>query len=234
MTKTIHRFFVDPADVAADRFPLPAPIRHQVTRVLRLAPGDELVLLDGLGAQVRSRLTERGDVEVLERSTAVGEPRHRLVVWQALIKGDGLERVVQQGTELGVAEFRLLVTARSVARDVSPRRLERLQMIAREAAEQSERGLVPPVRAPVPLVNVLRPGVVMLLERLDGNGTRLSRLDPPGEVIIGPEGGFDADEVAQAKRAGLTFAGLGPRILRSEAVAIAAAAIVLSRSGDFA
>jgi 16S rRNA (uracil1498-N3)-methyltransferase len=234
MTKTIHRFFVDPAAMAGDKFALPGSIRHQVTRVLRLSPGDELVLLDGRGEQARCRLTAGGELDVLRRGAAEGDPRHRLVVWQALIKGDGLERVVQQGTELGVAEFRLLVTARCVVHELSARRLERLQTVAREAAEQSERGLVPPVHAPVPLANGLRPGVVMLFERLDGNGTRLSRLDPPGEVIIGPEGGFDADEVAQAQRAGVTLAGLGPRILRSESVSIAAAAVILSQAGDFA
>jgi 16S rRNA (uracil1498-N3)-methyltransferase len=57
---------------------------------------------------------------------------------------------------------------------------------------------------------------------------------PPTGVVIGPEGGFTPDEVADAERAGLTLAGLGPRILRSETVAVAAAAVILARTGDFA
>jgi 16S rRNA (uracil1498-N3)-methyltransferase len=231
---TIHRFFVAPESVNGDVFAVPASIEHQVTRVLRLGPGAELVLLDGSGSELLCRMEANSDLRVLERRQATGEPRHRLVIWQALLKGDGLERVVQQGTELGVAEFRLLTSNRCVVRELSPRRLERLRAIGRESSEQSERGLVPPVFEPVPLGEALRPGAMMLFERMDGNGARMSRLDPPGEVIIGPEGGFDAYEVAQAERSGVVLAGLGPRILRAESVAIAAAAVVLSRTGDFA
>jgi 16S rRNA (uracil1498-N3)-methyltransferase len=72
----------------------------------------------------------------------------------------------------------------------------------------------------------------LLLERSDG--PRLSELEAAGSVVIGPEGGFTPDEVAAAGRAGLALAGLGPRILRSETVAVAAAAVILSRTGDFA
>jgi 16S rRNA (uracil1498-N3)-methyltransferase len=63
---------------------------------------------------------------------------------------------------------------------------------------------------------------------------RLSALEPPASLVIGPEGGFTPGEVSSADRAGMAIAGLGPRILRSETVAVAAAAVVLSRTGDFA
>jgi 16S rRNA (uracil1498-N3)-methyltransferase len=119
-----------------------------------------------------------------------------------------------------------------VVRDVTPRRLERLRAIAREAAEQSERAMVPEVVGPRRLHDVLEQTVVVLLERR--GGPRLSELEPPAAILIGPEGGFSDDEVAAAERAGAAFAGLGPRILRSESVALAAAAVILSRTGDFA
>jgi 16S rRNA (uracil1498-N3)-methyltransferase len=140
--------------------------------------------------------------------------------------------VIRHGTEIGIAEFRLIVTERCVARDLSPRKLQRLESVAREAAEQSERGRVPPVVGPVPLAEALSETSVLLYER--HGGERLSALEPPASLVIGPEGGFTSDEVAAAERAGARLAGLGPRILRSETVAVAAAAIVLSRSGDFA
>ena len=73
---------------------------------------------------------------------------------------------------------------------------------------------------------------VLLFER--GAVQRLSDLEPPQGLVIGPEGGFTPDEVAAAERAGMPIAGLGARILRSETVAVAAAAVVLSRTGDFA
>lgn len=228
---TLHRFFVQPAEMAGERFPLPAAIAHQVSRVLRLGDGDRLVLLDGRGEQATVRLA--GDECVVEeRGPAGGEPAHRLTVWQALLRGDHLEPVIRHGTEVGVAAFRLFVSERCVAREISPRKLERLRAVAREAAEQSERGLVPEVAAPLPFADALASASVLLLERT--GGPRLSELEAPGSVVIGPEGGFTPDEVASAERAGLALAGLGPRILRSETVAVAAAAVILSRTGDFA
>jgi 16S rRNA (uracil1498-N3)-methyltransferase len=217
-----------------DRFPVPSTIAHQVTRVLRLRDGDEITLLDGLGQAARCRL-EGGDCLVLERSLAGGEPTHHLTVWQALLKGDHLEPVIRHGTEVGIARFGLLVSERCIARGLSPRKLERLRAVAREAAEQSERGIVPPVDAPVAFAEALeaaQPGSVLLFERHEGK--RLTEFEPPSSVVIGPEGGFSPAEVEAAERAGLAIAGLGPRILRSETVAVAAAAAILSRTGDFA
>ncbi|HSL67026.1 MAG TPA: RsmE family RNA methyltransferase [Actinomycetota bacterium] len=228
---TTHRFFVDPGTVSGERFQVPGAIAHQVTRVLRLRDGAEIVLLEGDGQEIRCRL-DAGWLDVLSRTPALGEPRHRLTVAQALLKGDHLEPVVRHGTEVGVSRFELIVAERSVVRDVSDARLARLRAVAREAAEQSERGIVPEVVAPVPLAEVIGPGSVLLFERTEGS--RLSEVPAPERLVIGPEGGFTPDEVAAAERAGATVAGLGPRILRSESVAIAAAAVVLSRTGDFA
>jgi 16S rRNA (uracil1498-N3)-methyltransferase len=229
---TLHRFFLDPHEMAGDRFGLPAAIERQVRAVLRLRDGDRLVLLPGDGTEAICRL-EAGQCVVEGRRTAPGEPGHRLRVVQALLKGDALEQVVRHATEVGVAAFQLVVTERCIVRDLPERRLERLRTIAREAAEQSERGVVPEVVPPLPLVDVLASGSVLLFERHDGD--RLGQLEsPPSTVVIGPEGGFTQAEVQVAVAAGARLAGLGPRILRSETVAVAAAAVILSRTGDFA
>jgi 16S rRNA (uracil1498-N3)-methyltransferase len=230
----MHRFFVDPATIVADRFPVPAEIAYQVSRVLRLRDGEVITLLDGLGREVDGRL-DGGECIVLDRRSAGGEPSHPLTVWQGLLKGDHLEPVVRHGTEIGIGRFGLFVSERCVVRELSPRKLERLRTVVREAAEQSERGIVPPVQEPVIFAEALKtagPGSVLLFERHEGN--RLSDLEPPPSVFIGPEGGFSPAEVAAAELAGLAIAGLGPRILRSETVAVAAAAAILSRTGDFA
>ena len=147
---TLHRFFVAPEAMGGDRFVLPASVERQVRSVLRLTDGDRIVLLPGDGTEALCRLT-RGECVVEERRDVASEPKHRLTVVQALLKGDALEEVVQHATEIGVAAFRLVVTERCVAREISSRKLDRLRAIAREAAEQSERGIVPPVAAPVPL-----------------------------------------------------------------------------------
>ena len=228
---TVHRFFVAPADAQGDRFPLPGSIERQVLRVLRLRDGDRLVLLTGDGQEALCRL-DGGACVVERRGPAGGEPAHRLTIVQALLKGDALEEVVQQSTELGVAAVRLVVTERCVVRELSPRKLERLRTIARESAEQSERAVIPFVEQPVPLDTALDAGAVLLAERHDGS--RLRDLPPPGSVIVGPEGGFSPAELGRAEAAGVLLAGLGPRVLRSRTAAAAVAAAILSRTGDFA
>lgn len=229
---TVHRFFVDPAAMNGDAFAIPVTVERQVRSVLRLGDGDRIVLLPGDGSEAVCRL-QGGTCVIEQRRASTGEPRHRLTVAQALLRGDALEEVVRQGTELGVAAFRLFVSERCVARTLSTGRLDRLRAIAREAAEQSERGIVPAVDAPVPLRDVCQAGAAVLFERHDGS--RLGALaEPPRTLVIGPEGGFSPEEVQAAADAGCVLAGLGPRILRSRTVAVAAAAVVLSRTGDFA
>jgi 16S rRNA (uracil1498-N3)-methyltransferase len=234
---TLHRFFVDPAEAAGrpgELIAIPSAIARQVVRVLRLRDGEPIVLLDGLGGEVRCRIDAgRSALRIEGVSAASGEPRHRLTIGQSMLKGDGLERVIQQGTELGVAAFKLVVAERSIVRDLSERRLERLRSVAREAAEQSGRGSVPMVEAPRPLGEALGPGAV-LLDAQASDGERLGRVDRPALLLVGPEGGFAPEEVAAARNSGARIAWLGPRVLRAESVAIAAAAVVLWRTGDFA
>ena len=228
---TLHRFFVEPSAMEGERFAVPASIERQVRSVLRLGDGDRLVLLPGDGSEALCRIADGGCV-VEERRRVASEPAHRLTLVQALLKGDALESVVQLGTEIGIAAFRLTVTERCIAREISPRKLERLRVIARESAEQSERGIVPEVVAPVSLAQTFAPNVVLLYERDDA--VRLGAVGAPETVIVGPEGGFTIAELNAAREAGVRIAGLGSRILRSQTAGAAAAAVILSRSGDFA
>ena len=231
---TLHRFFVPPEAMAGERFPLPTPIERQVRSVLRLRDGERIVLLPGDGSEAVCRL-DGDDCVVEERRPSVGEPRHRLTVIQALLKGDGLETVVREATELGAAAVRLVVTERCVVRDLPERRVDRLRAVARESAEQSERGVVPEISAPLPLpiaFGDLPSGSVLLFERQ--SATRLGAISPPPAVVIGPEGGLTEGEVETARVAGVAVVGLGPRILRAQTVAGAVTAVILSRTGDFA
>jgi 16S rRNA (uracil1498-N3)-methyltransferase len=230
---TLHRFFVPPDLMVGERFPLPESIARQVQAVLRLRDGERIVLLPGDGMETMCRL-EGGQCVVEERRSSAGEPNHRLTIVQALLKGDGLETVVRSATEVGVCEFQLVVTERCVVRDLPPRRVDRLRAVAREAAEQSERGVVPAVADPTSLSRAMagHAGATLLFERHEGE--RLSALPAPPALFIGPEGGFTRTELEEAEAAGVRVAGLGARILRSQTVTAAAAAVVLSQTGDFA
>jgi 16S rRNA (uracil1498-N3)-methyltransferase len=227
---TIHRFFVPPAEAVGDRFPIPAATRRHLA-VLRVRDADPIVLLTGDGTELLARIEGR-DVVVEDRRPAAGEPRHAVTIVQSLLKGDGLDEVVDRTTELGAARIRLVVTERCVVRDVPARRMDRLRRIAAEAAARSERGRVPIVEGPVRLDDVLDRTTVVLLERQEGG--RLVDLPPPAALVVGPEGGFGPADREAIGRAGAPTAWLGPRILRGRSVGVAALAAVLASTGDFA
>lgn len=232
---------------------LSGPDHHYLTRVLRHRLGDVLRVGDGQGRWARARLTAIDaqtatlQLEALEPERAEGP---QVTLFMALLKGDKLDLVVQKAVELGVARLVPLRCARSVARPDEERargRLQRWQRIARGAAQQCGRALAPEIAAISDLESVLAEPSQATLRLLPYEGAvwrPLRDLLPqasesaallggdPGaarlsiDVLVGPEGGFAAEEVAAASAAGFLPCGLGPRILRAETAAIAALAIL--------
>lgn len=158
-----RRFFVDPADIQREGGGFVAHFggeeAYHAVRVLRLSPGDDVVLLDDSGLEYHGKVQEiSGDAKrpsvVVRGDTLVpapGEPRFGLTLVQALPKGDKMDHIVQKGTETGVTHFVPVVSERVVV-EYSERkiqaRLERWRRIAQEAAKQAKRGRRPSV-APV-------------------------------------------------------------------------------------
>jgi ribosomal protein L11 methyltransferase len=238
-----HRRLVVPGlDLDRELIALPpGPTRH-VARVLRLGPGDELLLLDGrggaAGALVESSSADAVVVRVVSRARVeapVAQPLHLI---QALPKGGGLlDEIVRRATELGVASIRPALAERSVARPTSERagkRLERWRRIAAEAARQCCRSHVPEVHPLAPLDLALRAAPEASLrvalhegELVAGLASLLLAGDLSRGVtlVIGPEGGLGPDEVALAREIGFAVASVGPRVLRTPTAAIAACAV---------
>ena len=233
---------------AGGEVPLPEHVARQVATVLRMRPGDPVVLFDGAGGEWRAALAAVGRGSATARLLAYDvpgrEPALRLTLCQALLKADRFEWVIQKGTELGVAEFVPLVTRRVVAADrvgaaggpaASESKLARWRRIAVEAAEQSGRLAVPLVHPPRSLEAALESRAPRLVCWEDER--RLPFPAALGEVVgggsnevavfVGPEGGFTPEEVQAATAAGARAASLGPRILRSETAAVVAAALAL-------
>jgi 16S rRNA (uracil1498-N3)-methyltransferase len=243
-----HRFFVDPGQIGGRSIRFDADQSHQIARVLRLRPGDRVIVLDGRGRQHRVALREvtaplvTGQIESAQEAT--GEPAARLTLYQSLLKRDKFEWVLQKGTEVGVAVFVPVITRRSLPRetdDVSPERLARWNRIIKEAAEQAGRGLLPELRRPLgfeaALAETAALDVALLAHEGEGDGTIGGALRPgqgAAEVglFIGPEGGFDPVEVDEARAAGLAIVTLGPRVLRTETAAVVAAALALNALGE--
>ena len=246
----MQRFFVPPETLSSERITLRGPLAHQIARVLRMAAGERLVLLDNSGAAytvVLDKVTPAGvQAHVEARWQPQTEPSVAVTLYQAIPKGKRWEWVLQKGTELGVTRFVPLVTAHSVVR-LSPQeaqgRLARWREIVREAAEQAGRARLPEVEAPHPFEAACQAppaGALALLACLDVAAQPLRQVlaavrdDALQEVrlYIGPEGGFAAQEIAQAAAVGIRPISLGPRILRSETAPLAALSALLYALGE--
>ncbi|MEB2287242.1 MAG: 16S rRNA (uracil(1498)-N(3))-methyltransferase [Anaerolineae bacterium] len=244
----MHRFFIPPGWIRGDHVLLGGDVAHQLRHVLRLRPGARIVVLDDRGAEYEVALVSvenkqaRGDI--LARRPASGEPSAQVTLAQAVLKKDNFEWVLQKGTEIGVARFVPLITARTVAAGgdgVSAAKQERWARIVREAAEQSRRGALPVVAAPLTFgeaLDDLTAGLTLIAweeERAASLRDAVAPLRaadaPQVTVFVGPEGGFTAEEVAQAQARGAVPVTLGARILRAETAATAAALLVFYELG---
>ena len=237
----MHRFFVDPENFTGDRVILPAATAHQIRNVLRLRAGDAILVLDNSSAEyeVVLRQVDKQQVvgEALAKRPCPNEPSIHLTLYQALMKRDKFEWVLQKGTEIGVSQFVPLVTQRSLVQavDIKASKQARWHKIITEAAEQSHRGCIPDLQPPQTLAQALtdhaaQPGLIAWEEE-DGLTLReaLVNRERPSHIslFIGPEGGFATEEVEAAKAAGLQAITLGKRILRAETAALVASALVL-------
>ncbi len=217
-----------------------ASSRH--VRVLRLRPGDPVVLFDGKGRAATARL-ESVSPEVLcqaEPPVASETSRARIVLLLAIPKGSKLDDCVRMATELGVDEIALMQTERTVPRwdlERARSRVERLTRIAGEAAAQCERDDIPIVHAPRPLSSWLEEmpqdarGVLFAARALEA--LALESSPEPVWCALGPEGGFTGEEIAIFERSGFSVSSLGSRVLRVETAVPAALAIIGDRLGDF-
>lgn len=249
----MHRFFVTDSPAVGERLAFPPGTAHQMTRVLRLRPGErviaidpggwelvvELLLLDGRFAE--GRVTARGRPAV--------EPPLRVLLAQGLPKGDKMDWIVQKCTEAGVAEFHPVVTRRTVANPAGKEeaRRQRWGRIAREAAEQSGRTRVPAIapvrrleeavaelgRADLFMVAWEGAAAVSLKDALrERAAVGFEVPEPAVSLLVGPEGGLEPEEVDLARRHGAIVVSLGPRTLRTETAGLMLAGLVLYELGD--
>lgn len=225
----MHRFILVGTDVSSDRIVVSdREAVHQMRNVFRLGEGDAFVACDGKGTdavlEIERASLSSVEARVRERRSSVGEPSVRVTLYCSVLKREHFELVVQKATECGVAAIVPIVSARTVRLGT---RADRLEKIAREAAEQCGRGVVPGILEPMSLREAV--------EHARGNAANI--FFEPGMpafdaaaigasasagLFIGPEGGWEPDEVAALRAAGFHAAGLGPRILRAETAAIVA------------
>lgn len=243
----MHRFFVDRQQVSGGRVRFRPDQAHQIGRVLRLRPGDTVLALDGRATYTVTLETvtrEAAAGRITAEAPPTGEPRTRLTLYQSLLKRDKFEWVLQKGTEIGVARFVPVISRRTLIRDgetVTPEKQARWERIITEAAEQSGRGRLPELAAPLSFEAALdeagRLDRTLIAWEQAGPGDLAAALDGLPAVarlalFIGPEGGYEAVEIEQAQVCGAIVITLGPRILRTETAAIVGAALILAALGE--
>jgi 16S rRNA (uracil1498-N3)-methyltransferase len=238
----VPRLYVPLLDPRDNTVSLPADEAAHLRRVLRVKAGAAVRLFDGRGREVAARLAsvDRAAVvaDIGDLVAAAPEWGVHVTLAQAVLKGDKIDDVVRDAVMMGVAAVQPLLTARTdvpAAAFLHGRRLERWERIAVSSAKQCGRAVVPPVLAPCALKDCLDAAqaeiTLMLVEPAAVTASAAGawpQADAPRSamVLVGPEGGWANEEVAQAMSAGCLPVSLGPRTLRADAAAIVALSVL--------
>lgn len=223
---------------------LPEAATNHLVRVLRLREGAALTVFDGRGHEHYASIARlHGSTVVVQVGDALaprGESPLPITLVQGISRGERMDWTLQKATELGVSRIVPVLTARSVVRlddRQAAKKQEHWQQVVISACEQSGRTLVPEVAMPLSLRDYLAKLTATasrLLLNPEGADSLagLSTLAGPVELLIGPEGGLDDDEIRIAQQAGFMSVRLGPRILRTETASVVALSVLQAMWGD--
>lgn len=239
----MHRFFVEPSQIGEKEIVITGPDVNHIRNVLRMRAGEELLAADGQGSEYRCILRELQDseirAEICRKLSGSAELPSRITLFQGLPKSDKMDLIIQKCVELGVFRIVPVTTKRTVVKLDAKKeesRRKRWTAVSESAAKQSGRGIIPEISG----VQSFREAVeeageldVCLIpyekaENMARTREILSGI-PAGAsigVFIGPEGGFEEEEVREAMAAGARPITLGRRILRTETAGMAVLAML--------
>jgi 16S rRNA (uracil1498-N3)-methyltransferase len=235
--KSLPRLFVGQPLAEGASIELNAVQANYLGNVLRLGGGAELLVFDGHSGEWLARVAETAKKRMtlsVERKTRESESIPDVWLAFAPVKRAQTDWLVEKATELGAARLIPVITQRTIAERV---KLERLENIAIEAAEQCGRTRVPQIATPIPLrrfVEEIEPARRFYFADEGGGDALASALrEGPAAILVGPEGGFTEEERAFVRGAGAAAISLGPRILRAETAALAALSAYMALAGDW-
>ena len=242
----MHRFYPDPSRGGDGLEYLTKEDAHHALKVLRLHEGDRVEILTGDGRWIAGIDRIQGEAVALRKMDPLPstEPSLKVTLFQGLPKADKMDQIVQKATELGVSRIVPVAMERSVTRIApadSARKTERWQKIAREAGKQSGRCVIPVVEPPLTVSRLCAEAalpafnIVPWEDARDGGLLGFHAGHPDAEsigVLIGPEGGISAGEMAELTGAGFLPVTLGKRILRTETAGPAVIAALMCLYGE--
>ena len=223
----LHRFFCE-FDPAAEKIRLAdADHVNQIKNVLRLKAGSELVLFDGKLNEALAKIGEIGkdfvDLEIIGVTKNTNEPTREVILYCAILKKENFELVAQKAVEIGMSRIVPLLTKRTIKLNINR---ERLIKIIQEAAEQSGRGSIPVLSESMEFGEAIKEAAKNDLNILLDQGGESFKSPTKSikqvGIFIGPEGGWEENEIEMAKGASFKLANLGKLTLRAETAAIVA------------
>ena len=238
------RVHVEQPLAAGAEISLPAGAGEHLTRVLRLAAGARVLLFNGDGHDYSATLldtTRNGARARIEgaQAAAAAESALALTLVQSIARGEKMDWILQKATELGVARIVPVFTARTEVRldgGRGDKRLAHWRGVICAACEQCGRARLPQLDAPQPLAHWLataaREGSLLTLDPQSSTRVRDLPALSAAQLVVGPEGGFDAADLLLLHAAGARGLTLGPRVLRTETAGMAALAMLQSHHGD--
>jgi 16S rRNA (uracil1498-N3)-methyltransferase len=237
-----NRFFVPSEQIRGSKITICGSDARQIRLVLRLAEGKDVEILDGSGrvyaAKIKSLANDKVVCEAISSRAAKSEPEVETTLIQGVPRESRMDFVIQKCTELGIKRFIPAMSERTIVRldeRKKSARASRWQKIAKEAAEQSGRGIIPRIEEIKTFDDAINDSrnydlciipwemeeKISLKAILQKNKNAKSVL-----IAIGPEGGFSKEEVEKAKTAGFISVSLGKRILRTETAGIAVLSMI--------
>ena len=241
-----HRFFVSPESLGSGHALIEGQTAYQISKVLRMVPGDHVTLLDGVGLEYLVKLDDLQGIAItgtiVDVSQGCSEPPIQITLCQGILKGQKFEFVLQKGTELGITKFIPVICDRSIPKytvTINSQRMKRWRKITTEASEQCGRTLLPEISLPVnfrTLCEHVDPKSLCLISWEQARNASLKKVLTSSDhssiwLFIGPEGGFREEEVKCAAENGIIPVSLGKTILRAETAGLVASTAILYEFG---
>ncbi len=243
----MHKFFIEKNQIMGDNITiLGSDVKH-IKDVLRLRINDQIeISCDGINYLCQISFIEKSNIQlnIKDKWEGKAESKVDIILFQGLSKGNKMEFIFQKGTEIGMKDFYPTITNRSIVKikDINKEqsKVERWNAIVEEAAKQSKRDYIPKVENIVSfkdMIEILKDKSNIIVpyedEKVITIREGLSNLsNEPIYIVIGPEGGFEKEEIEKLKEIGAKIVTLGPRILRTETAGIVTATIILYEVGN--
>lgn len=244
----MHKFFISNNLIDGDKALIEGDDVKHIYKVLRLQVGDEIIINNLNGQEYLARIDDINKKEVqlaiIEKLDVSNESPIRIHLYQGLPKSTKMDLIAQKGTELGISSITPVITERVVVKNEGEfKKVDRWQRIALEASKQSKRTLIPSINTPVSFEIMMSEIndmdlIVVPYENAEGYGIKKMMDNLNAEsivdiaIVIGPEGGFEEEEISKLKDIGAHIVTLGPRILRTESAGFVCTAILQYELGD--